>query len=168
MNFRRKKWLLAYSKVQCALHSHDVSLKPEFSGWDHSLVRYGQRKLRREICTSCFAFYTLRSLLWRSRLRTGIFSTIRLAYVNEFLAVIFHGLFHRPVNREMRYLEVKGPRQLVVLDNPNRFFGEQVRRVFAVDPVSRIIAAVHIVTAHVLKNERSAQVIIMVQLHYAT
>lgn len=40
----------AYSSDQSALHSHKLSVKPEYSGWEGLLVSIGERVTRGTIC----------------------------------------------------------------------------------------------------------------------
>lgn len=85
---------------------------------------------------------------------TGIFSPIWLANLYDLVPARVVRLFYGRVNSQMRDLKVKGSGQLVILDDLDRLVGEQIRRVFPLHPVCRIVPAMHIVSGHILWRKR--------------
>lgn len=85
---------------------------------------------------------------------TGIFSPIWLANLYDLVPARVVRLFYGRVNSQMRDLKVKGSGQLVILDDLDRLVGEQIRRVFPLHPVRRIVPAMHIVSGHILWRKR--------------
>jgi len=84
-------------------------------------------------------------------IRTGVLAALRLSDMHKLLVVgVIVRALERRVNSQVRYLKIEWSGRLVILDDLQRLVREEISRVSVGSSVSRNVAAVHIVAAHVL------------------